>query len=341
MTNNDYYNTLGVSRNASQDEIKKAYRKLSKKYHPDRNQGNKEAEEKFKAINEAYDTLGNEQKRKEYDNPMPNFGDFSGFGFDPFGFSGGFGRRTYEKQVNVNGEDVTVNLNITIEDVYSLKDKTVSYIRKKRCSKCGGYGAFKTCEHCHGTGVIKKQEMRGNMISITQSPCPYCHGTGRVTDIKCSHCNNTGLETETSSYTVNLRTLFNNGYLLLDGVTIQTNGIGSETTDKNGYDGHLNVKLNHIFNSSFYIRDGKLVYNLQVPVLDMLTGCKKEITLPDNKKIRVTISKCTKPQKAYSIMQCGLFKQHNDERDNLICVVNPIYPDSLTDEQIKQIEKAK
>lgn len=340
MTSNDYYNVLGVSRDATADEIKKAYRKLSKKYHPDRNKDDKAAEEKFKEINEAYDTLGDEKKRKEYDNPMPDFGSFANnFGFGPFGFSSQF-RQTREAPP-VNGEDVTITLNLNIEDIYSLHDKTFSYIRKKRCSKCGGYGAFKTCEHCHGTGMIKSQEIRGNMISITQSPCPYCHGTGRVTDIKCSHCNNTGLETETLQYTISLKKLFDNGYLLLDGITIQTEGVGSETTDKNGYDGHLNVKLNHTYNSSFYIKDNKLICNLQVPVLDMLTGCKKEITLPNNKKIRISISKCTKPQKAYSVMQCGLFKPHNDERDNLICIVNPVYPDTLTDEQIEQIEKAK
>lgn len=340
---NDYYNTLGVSKDASADEIKKAYRKLSKKYHPDRNQGNKEAEEKFKEINEAYDTLGDEQKRKEYDNPMPNFGDFGGFGFDPFGFgSSGFGRRTYEKQTGINGEDITVNVHLSIKDIYTLSDKTVSYIRKKRCSHCGGYGASKTCQHCGGSGMVQHQSVRGNMISITSSSCTHCHGTGRVSDIKCSHCSNTGLENEPCKYTIDLKQLAKSGYLYINGVCVQTNGNGSDTTDKYGYDGHLNVRIIHDIDENWNISENNsLIYKMDINVIDMLTGCKKEIVLPDDKKIRITIDKCTKPMKVYNVPNYGLINPNTNKRDSLRVVVNPVYPNSLTDDQIEALEKCK
>lgn len=338
MEESNYYDILGVSKNASQDEIKKAYRKLSKKYHPDRNPGNKEAEDKFKRVNDAYATLGDEKKRQEYDNPMSGFGFSSGpFGFDPFGFgSSGFGRYTRESNISVNGEDITVDLNLSIQDIYTLKSKTVSYIRKKRCRHCGGYGPSKPCPHCNGTGMVRNQSVRGNMVSITTSPCAHCHGTGKISDIKCTHCHNTGLENETSQYDINIRKLYDHGYLLVDGIRIQTEGKGCETTDRNGYDGHLNVRIVHERNNSFFINsDNKLVCNLNVPVIDMLIGCKQEITLPDGNKIRITISECSKPGKIYSVQNYGLYKQHSlTERDALLCIVNPVYPNALTNEQI-------
>lgn len=353
----DYYSILGVDKSATQDDIKKAYRKLSKKYHPDRNQGSEDdsraAEQKFKEINEAYDTLGNEQKRKEYDNPMSSFSS-GGFGFDPFshfGFgSAGFGR--YQKEYAINGEDVLVNVKLSIKDLYNLGSKNVSYIRKKRCSHCGGYGAFSTCPHCHGTGMIQTQHNRGNMISISTSPCTHCNGTGKVSNIKCSHCNNTGLELTTENYTIDLNELYRSGYVQ-NGMRIRTSGKGSETTDKNGHDGSLivrfvfeedenwtvtpavNTGIENISNSLV------LLYKLNVDVIDMLTGCKKEIEMPDGKKIRVTIDKCVKPGKVYNVSNYGLYDSSLNKRQGVHIVVNPVWPDSLTDEQIEMLNKMK
>lgn len=337
MEENNYYNVLGVGKNATQDEIKKAYRKLSKKYHPDKNPGDKEAEEKFKKINEAYDILSDEKKRQEYDNPISGF-NFGSFNFDPFG-SGpfGFGSRGFKRNKSIHGEDITIDLNISLKDIYTLNKKTVSYIRKKRCSKCGGYGNTKTCPHCHGTGVIQQKSVHGTMISITTAECTHCHGTGYISDIKCEHCNNTGLESETTQYTIDIKKLYNKGYLLRNGITIQTAGPGCDTTDKSGMDGHLNVHIVHENNNnnSFYIREGKLTCTIEIPVIDMLIGCKKEIVLPDGKRIRVTISQCSKPDKIYSINNCGLYKYNTDERDPLLFVVKPIYPNNLTEKQIE------
>lgn len=335
MEENNYYEVLGVNKNATQDEIKKAYRKLSKKYHPDKNPNNKEAEEKFKKITEAYDTLGDEKKRQEYDNPISEL-NFGSFNFDPFSYGPfGFGGHKFRQNTSINGEDITVDLNISIKDIYTLNNKTVSYIRRKKCNKCGGYGAKKICTHCHGTGTIQQKSVRGNMMSITTSECSYCHGTGYIFDIKCDHCNNTGLETETSQYTIDIKKLYNTGYLLINGIVIQTAGLGCDTIDKSGTNGHLNVRIIHENDNFFYIREGKLVCTIEVPVIEMLTGCKKEILLPDNKKIRITISQCSTPGKIYSINNCGLYKYNTNERDSLLCVVKPIYPDNLTEKQIE------
>lgn len=349
MSNNNFYSTLGVDKGATQDEIKKAYRKLSKKYHPDRNKNDKQAEEKFKEINEAYDTLGDEKKRAEYDNPMGGFSGFGNFGFDQFSHFGGFGAAGFgraQREVVINGDDVNFDLNISIKDIYTPTSKTFSYIRKKRCHKCGGYGTMEICTHCHGSGMIQKQHVQGNTISITQSPCPYCHGSGRINNIKCDNCNNTGLELTTEQYTIDLKQLYKNGYLLYDGVRIQTNGIGSETTDKNGSDGHLVVRIVHTDSDSvsdyyYYIKEGQLVCKLKLNVLDMLTGCKQTIVLPDGKKIRITINKCTKPNSTYSLNGCGLYNSDMTSRESLLCIVDPVYPDELTDEQIEKLESAK
>lgn len=349
----DYYSILGVDKSATQDEIKKAYRKLSKKYHPDRNQGSEDdgraAEQKFKEINEAYDTLGNEQKRKEYDNPMPSFSGFGsgGFGFDPFsrfGFGGaGFGRT--QREAAINGEDVLVNVKLSIKDLYNLGSKNVSYIRKKRCSHCGGYGAFSTCPYCHGAGMIQTQHAQGNMISISTSPCTHCNGTGKVSNIKCQHCNNTGLELTAENYTIDLNELYRSGYVQ-NGMRIRTGGKGSETTDKSGRDGTLIVRLVFEEDENWMIENISnslvLLYKLNVDVFDMLTGCKKEIEMPDGKKIRVTIDKCVKPGKVYNVSNYGLCDINDvKKRNGVHIVVNPVWPNNLTDKQIEMIEKSK
>lgn len=339
----DYYSILGVDKSASDADIKKAYRQLSKKWHPDRNPGNKEAEEKFKEINEAYDVIGDKQKRQEYDNPNPfgNFGSgfsgFSGFGadFDPFdGF--GMHRNNHQPAMNIpKGDDIVVDLNLSIEDIYNLGIKKYTYIKKKKCHVCGGASEMKPCSRCNGTGMVFEDSQRGNMFMRTSRPCPSCHGTGvQKTDIHCDHCNNTGLETEIKNDSIDLSLI--KDYILTPNVTINLGTKGSDSVYKDGMPGNLLLRINHTFDSNKWgIENGSLIYKMNLNVFEMINGCKKEIVLPDGKKVSVNVSECSKPNKVYRMSKYGLRNNISDKssRGPLYIKFNIEYPDKLTETQ--------
>lgn len=189
----DYYTTLGVDRSASQEEIKKAYRKLSMEHHPDRNQGNKESEEKFKEINEAYTILSNQDKRQEYDNPNP----FSG---SPFAHFNGFGfqqHRPRKPDLNQPRDGGLINLEAKLPlgtlifgGKFGLK---ISY--QDGCKDCGGKGfrVGKDCEVCHGVGVVEHVERRPGFMATSVRPCSSCGGKGQISSEGCVVCNNSGV----------------------------------------------------------------------------------------------------------------------------------------------------
>lgn len=337
MNEKDYYSILGVDKTASQDEIKKAYRKLSKKWHPDRNPGDKEAEEKFKEITEAYDCLGDEQKRAQYDNPNPfsdngGFGSFgfNGFNFGAFGFDG-FSPEQQQEPI-INGDNIYVNLNIDISDLYNLGTKDISYIRKKKCSVCGGNGEKHTCEYCNGTGMIHENSMQGNVFYQRVKPCTHCNGTGINYIIHCDHCNNTGLETEIVKKTVDIKTLY--PYILKHGIKINAGKYGSDSIDPKGQCGNLYYIINHTFDTNIWgIENNNLVYKLNINIFEMLNGCTKTITLPNNKKISIKIKECTKPNTLLNVPNYGLQKYDLTNRNGLNIRVVPIYPTKLTDKQ--------
>ena len=202
--NKDLYEILGVSRDASADEIKKAYKKLAVKYHPDRNKGSKEAEDKFKEIGAAYAILSDAQKRAKYDRYGSVDEDMmSGTGFD-FGdifgkfFHSGFGdifggqqrRETYPTEA----QSIQVNISLSIEDIFKGYTHEIEYDIDKRCSDCGGTGGtnIETCPHCHGTGRFVKVDKSAFGIFQQEMACPYCNGTGKIIKNKCLKCNGTG-----------------------------------------------------------------------------------------------------------------------------------------------------
>ena len=216
----DYYEVLGVDKNATDEELKKAYRKLAKKYHPDANPDNKkEAEAKFKEVNEAYETLSDSQKRRMYDQFGPDgpqgFGGGSGpfgsggyysytsSGFDDFGdlgdifssfFGGGFGSRSSRNNNGpVKGADLKASIDISFEEAYLGCEKEILLTRSETCSTCNGNGvkpgtSVETCNMCHGTGTIKQVQntILGQMQ--TQRTCTNCHGTGKVIKEICDTC---------------------------------------------------------------------------------------------------------------------------------------------------------
>ena len=342
-TNKDYYKILGVDKNATQDEIKKAYRKLSKQYHPDRNPGNKEAEEKFKEINESYDILGNEQKRKQYDNPN-SFGGFNGFNMDGFDFGNfkfndfGFRRQQHNEPPVQNGDDIYVQINLDINDIYNLGKKDITYLRKKKCSHCNGKSEKQICPHCHGTGNVVETARQGNMIFQTTKPCTYCNGKGVKYIVHCDHCNNTGLETEVIKETIDLTKLY--PYLLENGESLFGNDNGSESIDPNGKPGKVIYVIKHNFdNNVWQIQNNSLIYKMHINVFEMIRGCKKTITLPNNKKLNINIKECTKPNTILNVPKYGLYKVRSNERYDLHIVLLPEYPNELNKVQKELLDK--
>lgn len=336
-TNKDYYKIFGVDKNATQDEIKKAYRTLSKKWHPDRNPGNKEAEEKFKEIQEANEVLSDPEKRKQYDNPNP-FGGFNGFDFTGFNFGDfGFNKRKQPEPVQ-NGDDIYVQINLDINDIYNLGKKDITYLRKKKCSHCNGKSEKQICPHCHGTGNVVETAQQGNMIFQTTKPCTYCNGKGVKYVVHCDHCNNTGLETEVIKETIDLTKLY--PYLLENGESLFGNANGSESIDPNGKPGKVIYVIKHNFDKNVWqIQNNSLIYKMHINVFEMIRGCKKTITLPDNKKLNINIKECTKPNTILNVPKYGLYKVRSNERYDLHIVLLPEYPNELNETQKELLDK--
>lgn len=225
MAAKDYYAILGVDKNASADDIKKAYRTLVKKYHPDLHPGDKEAAEKFKEINEANEVLSDEKKRKQYDfeREHPGMGGmgggFSGGGFS--GFSGGFedifgdifggfgGGRASRAQTKTKGEDITVELNLSFLDAAKGCAREVSYTRNEPCAACKGTGAkggtaYKTCDKCGGTGQVQYTQSNGFFRQVSVRACDECGGTGRKIIEPCAECKGKGYIKNNTKITLNI-----------------------------------------------------------------------------------------------------------------------------------------
>lgn len=225
MAAKDYYAILGVDKNASADDIKKAYRTLVKKYHPDLHPGDKEAAEKFKEINEANEVLSDEKKRKQYDfeREHPGMGGmgggFSGGGFS--GFSGGFedifgdifggfgGGRTSRAQTKTKGEDITVELTLSFLDAAKGCAREVSYTRNEPCAACKGTGAkggtaYKTCDKCGGTGQVQYTQSNGFFRQVSVRACDECGGTGRKIIEPCAECKGKGYIKNNTKITLNI-----------------------------------------------------------------------------------------------------------------------------------------
>lgn len=229
MANKDYYSILGIEKSASQDEIRSAFRKLAIKYHPDKNKGNKAAEEKFKEINEAYQVLSDPQKRSNYDQfgtsefdgggsqGAQGFGGFGGFDSDFGGFGdifdsifGGAGRGTRSRRSQAEpGADLEYNLNLTFEEAVFGCEKEISINRNEKCETCNGTGAKKgtspkTCDKCGGAGQIRVQRQTPLGIMSTVAVCDKCHGTGKIIDEPCSTCHGTGKERKYRKIKINV-----------------------------------------------------------------------------------------------------------------------------------------
>ncbi|NPV39619.1 MAG: molecular chaperone DnaJ [Brevinematales bacterium] len=300
MAEKDYYQILGVARNASQEEIKKAYRKLAMQYHPDRNPGNKEAEEKFKEITEAYEVLSDPEKRRLYDQygsaafgQQGGFGGAGGFDFeDIFGgsgfedifasFFGGGGRRSRRSGAN-RGGDIRADLTLDIRDILEEKTLKIKVRRKEACDVCHGTGSRSgnqstTCPTCGGTGAVRVAQ---GFFSISTT-CPQCHGTGRVISDPCPSCRGEGTVERESVISVRVPAGID------DGMKLRVAGEG-DIGRNGGPRGDLYVVI-HVRNTTDFRREGADLYGKVyisfpravfggVVEVDTLNG-KKRISIP-------------------------------------------------------------
>ncbi len=326
----DYYEVLGVDKSASAEDIKKAYRKKAIQYHPDKNPGDKEAEEKFKEAAEAYDVLSDPQKRARYDQfghaGMSGQGGFSGGGFsmedifsqfgDIFGgaFGGGFGSafgsafgggsRSSSRRV-ARGSDIRIKVKLSLAEVVKGVEKTVKINKMVTCPDCHGKGAvseadIKTCDHCHGTGVVTKiaNTILGQMQ--TTSPCPYCGGEGKKITNPCRKCSGTGLVKSAEEITFKIPAGVQEGMQL----TIQGKGNAARS---GGVPGNLLVVIEEDAPKEGGLqRDGNdLVYTLNLSFPDAVLGCSVEIPYIDS-KLKIKVDPGTQPGKILKLRGKGI-----------------------------------
>ncbi|MGC8765667.1 MAG: molecular chaperone DnaJ [Brevinematia bacterium] len=299
----DYYEILGVSRGASDEEIKKAYRKLAMKYHPDRNQGDKQAEEKFKEINEAYEVLSDPEKRRIYDQfghqafSQGGFGHTTtGFDFDindifdesPFEdifssfFGGSFTRREKRRDRKVRGSDIRADISINLSELVSEKNLTIKVRRSEPCSTCRGTGSRNastpsTCPNCGGRGQVRTTQ---GLFTITTT-CPRCHGTGTIISDPCPVCRGESVVEKD----VNLTIKVPGG--IEDGTKMRIAGEG-DAGRFNGVRGDLYVVV-HVKNDTPFERDGNnLLGKLKISFPRAVFGGVLEVdTISGKKKINI------------------------------------------------------
>lgn len=335
----DYYEILGVSKTASSDEIKRAFRKLALQYHPDRNQGDKEAEERFKKINEAYQILSNEEKRNIYDRYGKDGLNSGGFGgFEDFNisdiFSSFFGDEfssARKRQSYDNYElDTEIPLVLTFKEAVFGTKKTINYKIKIPCEMCNATGAKdgkkSTCPHCSGTGKISQRQ--GFMTFI--QTCPYCLGSGQSVSEKCPKCLGKGYEEESTQTTIAIPAGVDNGTK----IRISSKG----NLSSNGQSGHLYVRIS-VKDDKFFIRHNDDVY-IEVPVFftQAALGAAIEIpTLNGQTELKLPVGSHDKQQ--FIFENEGVANVRSGKKGRLVAQISIKYPKKLNALQQELLEK--
>lgn len=350
----DYYEVLGVDKNASTDEIKSAFRKKAKQYHPDLNKDDPTAADKFKEAQEAYEVLSDDSKRKMYDqyghagvnNSYADGG--SGFGgfdassfdfgdiFDSFfggtntsGFSGfsNFSGQTSSRSRAVRGSDVLMRMNLDFDEAVFGTEKKFNLDVVEECEECHGKGGFdpKDCETCHGTGTItsQRQTILGSFLSKT--PCPDCHGIGKIYKRKCSECNGKGKIKKNKRITINIPAG------VVTGDRQRLSGKGNPGSN-GGENGDLYIEY-IVAEHDYYVRDNDDIY-LEVPltITEAILGCKKTIpTLYGN--VKLTVPAGTDSGEKQKIRGKGVNNEYRRHKGDMYVTFKVYTPKKLTREQ--------
>ena len=324
----DYYEVLGVSKGASADELKKAYRKLAIQYHPDKNPGDKEAEEKFKELAEAYDVLSDPEKRQRYDQ----------FGHAGVGSStssgGGFGGGGGGRQV-LRGTDLRARVRLTLEEIDKGLEKKLKLKKQVPCSHCHGDGTMESdgkqqCSTCHGSGVVISAQRSIFGMMQTQSVCPTCEGTGEVITKPCSFCKGKG--TQIGEEVVS----FHIPAGVAEGMQFSIQGKGN-AAPRGGVPGDLQVVI-HEEEDPNLIRNGNdLIYNLLISVATAAQGGTVEVPTIGG-KARVNIAAGTQPGKVLRLRGKGLPSVNGYGKGDLLVNVNVFIP-KLSEKENEEVLK--
>lgn len=358
----DYYEILGVSKSANDDELKRAYRKLAKKYHPDAQHdeaSKKNAEAKFKEINEAYSVLSDSNKRAKYDRFGSNFeqagfgggygqGGFGGFDFSGFSggmgvdidlddilgsvFGGGFGGfgSSARKSGPAKGADLRYNMNISFEEAAFGTKKNINISRHETCDTCHGSGAkpgskISTCDKCNGRGKIQVTQNTIMGSFSTVKVCDKCNGEGKVVEIPCEKCNKKGVVKKVKKIEINIPAGIDNGQ------AISLRGEG-DCGRKGGPSGDLFVVVNVAPHKIFTRRGFDILENIKVPFSKMVLGGSIKVpTLED--EVEFDIPDGTQPGTTFKLKDKGIQNIHGRGRGNLEFTVDVDIPKKLTDEQ--------
>ena len=364
MAKRDYYEVLGVDKNASEDEIKKAYRKLAIKYHPDKNPDDKDAEEKFKEAAEAYDVLHDPNKRKQYDQfgfdgpaGMGGFGGFGGgasmdmddifsmFG-DIFGGHGGFsgfsgfggGSRT-RQHAQFRGSDLRLKVRLTLQEIATGITKKFKLKKDVTCTHCHGTGAesgsgTETCPTCHGQGIVTKTVRTMLGMMQTQSECPTCHGEGTVIKTPCHNCKGSGVTKGEEVVEIKIPAG------VAEGMVVNVPGKGN-AGKRNGITGDIQVYIEEEPNDTF-VRDGNdLIYNELLDFPTAALGGNLEVPLVDGGKVRMKVAPGTQPGTALRLRGKGLpsVQGYGSGVGDLIVNLSVYVPKTLSSEEKASLEK--
>ena len=351
----DYYEVLGVSKTATADELKKAYRKLALQYHPDRNPGNKEAEEKFKEAAEAYEVLSNPEKRQRYDqfgfagmggqgysgqgmsmdDIFSQFGDlFADFGLGSF-FGGGFGGGSRSgRVVREQGSNIRVKVKLSLQEIEKGVKKKIKVNKYVTCDHCHGSGSENgetaTCPHCNGRGQVVKtvNSIFGQMQ--TASTCPNCGGTGKVIKNKCTRCNGEGIVKGEEVIEIDIPAGVGEGMQL----TLRGKGGAGP---HNGVSGDLLVLIEEEPHPDFERDGSNLIYNLFISVTDAILGTDVEVPTVSG-KVRIKITPGTQSGKVLRLRGKGLPNVNSYGTGDLLVNVNVWIPKKVTKEEEKVLQ---
>lgn len=354
MSKRDYYEVLGVDKSAGEDEIKKAYRKLAMKYHPDRNPDNKEAEEKFKEINEAYEVLSDADKKAKYDQFGhaafdPNMGGGAGFGGAGFGgfedmfgdifgsmFGGGFSSGASRQNVRQKGRDLRVNLSLSFEEAVFGCKKEIKLKRTETCDTCAGKGAvndadIKTCDKCHGTGQVRvtQQSLFGTVQTV--KTCDECHGTGKKIVKPCPKCHGEGSVKKQRTLSIRIPAGVDTGSVL----PLRGEGEAGKNGGPNG-DVYIYISVRP---HAIFTREDNDIY-CEIPITFVQAALGDSIMVPTvDGKVKLKIPEGTQSGQVFKLKGKGVQNPNGFGKGNEYVEIKVEVPKNLTEKQKSKLRE--